>query len=334
MTKEDYKGMWVFAEQQNGVLEETVFELLAKARELKAHNGEEITAVLLGSGVSALAQPLFERGADRVLLAEDGALAQYSARPYEKAVAQLAEKYHPSIILYPATALGRDLAPRVMVALRTGLTADAIDLGYDEDGMFYQTVPGYGGKILAHIVIPERRPQTATVRPKMFTPLEPVNGAAGELITERVDVSGDGGYEVLETVPKADDGGDITKAQVIVAGGRGLKSEEDLALLGELASLLGGQLAASRPPVDNGWICHDRQIGQSGATVKPELIVSVAISGSVQYQIGMQGARCSVAVNQTADAPIYDVCSYGAVADYRKFIPAAIAALKKEKEAQ
>ena len=150
MAKEDYKGIWIFAEQQNGVLNSVTLELLAKAQELKAHNGEDIYAILLGSDVKALAPTLIAHGADKVIVAEDAALASYSARPYQQAMTQLAEKYKPSIILYGATSLGRDFAPRVMVSLKTGLTADAIDLGYDEDDVFYQTTPAYGGSILAH----------------------------------------------------------------------------------------------------------------------------------------------------------------------------------------
>lgn len=176
MAKDDYKGIWIFAEQEHGSLEPTVLELLAKAQELKAHNGESITAVLLGCDVGQLAETLFSYGADEVIVADHPALKEYSARPYEKALTQLVEKYGPSILLYGATPLGRDLAPRIMVSLGTGLTADAIDLGFDEDGVFYQTTPGYGGKILAHIVILEKRPQMATVHPQICAPIEPGPG--------------------------------------------------------------------------------------------------------------------------------------------------------------
>ena len=202
MTKENYKGIWIFAEQQNGVINPVTFELLAKAQELKAHNGEEITAVLLGYGVASLADALIARGADQVIVCEHENLASYSARPYQQALTQLAGKYLPSIILYGATPLGRDLAPRMMVSLKTGLTADAIDLGYDEDGVFYQTTPAYGGKILAHIVILEKRPQMATVRPMMFTPLEADPSRAGKVITESVAVDREDSYEVLSTEKK------------------------------------------------------------------------------------------------------------------------------------
>lgn len=331
MAKSDYKGIWVFAEQQHGKLNGTVLELLAKAQELKEHTGEEISAVLLGKDVAGLADTLFAYGADNVILVEDDALENYSARPYEAALTQVAEKYKPSILLYGATSLGRDLAPRMMVSLNTGLTADAIDLGFDRDDVFYQTTPAYGGSILAHIVILEARPQMATVRPMMFEPIQPRTGFVGNLITETVTVDADPDYEVLETAPKQDTGDSIEGAQVIVAGGRGIKEEADLNSLRELASLLGGKLAASRPLVDNGWLPHDKQIGQSGTTVKPKYIFNIAISGSVQYQVGMQNAGCIISVNHTKGAPIFDISHYGAVADYKSVVPALVEEIRKRK---
>lgn len=331
MAKEDYKGIWIFAEQQNGVLHPAVAELLAKAQELKAHNGEAISAVLLGDGVKPLAAELIAQGADQVIVAENAALRDYSARPYQQALTQLAEKYKPSIILYGATSLGRDLAPRVMVSLKTGLTADAIDLGYDEDDVFYQTTPAYGGSILAHIVILECRPQMATVRPKIFAPLEPDASRTGTVIEEDVEVVREDAYEVLSVEQKTVNGTPIDKADVLVCGGRGIKSEDDLASLRELAGLLGGQIAASRPLVDNGWLSHDEQIGQSGASVKPELIVNIAISGSVQYQVGMQNSKCIVSINHTAGAPIFDISHYGVVGDYKSVVPAIIEEIKRRK---
>lgn len=331
MAKSDYKGIWVFAEQQNGKLNGTVLELLAKSQELKEHTGEEISAVLLGKNVSHLTDTLFAYGADKVILVENDALENYSARPYEAALTQVAEKYKPSIILYGATSLGRDLAPRLMVSLNTGLTADAIDLGFDKDEVFYQTTPAYGGSILAHIVILEARPQMATVRPMMFEPIEPRVGAKGEIITETVTVEADPDYEVLETAPKQDTGDSIEGAQVVVVGGRGIKEESDLAALKELAELLGGKLAASRPLVDNGWLPHEKQIGQSGAAIKPKYIFNIAISGSVQYQVGMQNSGCIISINHTKGAPIFDISHYGAVADYRSVVPALVEEIKRRK---
>ncbi len=329
MAKEDYKGIWVFAEQENGVIEGTVFELLAKAQDLQAHNKEEIVAVLLGNQVDALAPTLIAHGANKVIVVNDPALAEYSARPYTDALTQLAEKYKPSILLYGATPLGRDLAPRLMITLDTGLTADAIDLGYDEDDVFYQTTPAYGGKILAHIVILEKRPQMATVHCKMFAPLAPNPDAKGEIVQETVSVSADPDYQVVEFVPDEDVEVNLATSEVIVAGGRGIKSEDDLKQLQEAATLLGGQVGVSRPLVDNGWMPHSRQIGQSGVTVTPKLMLNMAVSGSVQYTLGMSKANCIVVVNTSEDAPIFDYAHYGIVGDYRKFLPAFIEELKK-----
>lgn len=332
MTKENYSGIWVFAEQQNGILNSATLELLAKAQELKAHNGEQVSAVLLGFGVSALAPDLIARGADRVIIAEHENLEQYCARPYQQALTQLVEKYLPSIILYSATSLGRDLAPRMMVSLKTGLTADAIDLGFDEDGVFYQTTPAYGGKILAHIVILEKRPQMATVRPKLFNPLPADPTRTGEIIKEDVVVDREDAYKVMAVTEKQLSSVAIDQADLLVSGGRGIKSEADFSILGELAQLLNGQLAASRPPVDVGWLPHEKQIGQSGTTVKPAHIINVGISGSVQYQVGMQNSGCVISINHNPGAPIFDISQYGVNGDYRTVIPAIISEIKKRKK--
>ena len=333
MGKEAYKDIWVFAEQEDGVLSGTTFELLAKAHDLKAKLGgtDAVVAVLLGSGVAGLAPTLFAYGAEKVIVAENDALAQYSARPYEKALVQLCEKLKPSIFLFAASVLGRDVAPRVMCTLRTGLTADAIDLDVDEEGTFVQTTPNFGGNILSHIAIPEKRPQMVTVHPRVFEPFEPKEGATGELITETVDVEPDSDYVVVESTKKVYDGKPIDECDVLVAGGRGIKSEEDLAELRKLAGLIGGELACSRPLCDCGWMPHEEQIGQSGTTVKPKFILNVAISGSVQYLAGMQNAGCIMSINHTASAPIYDVSHYGAVIDYRKLIPAVIDEIERRK---
>ena len=333
MTKEECKGIWVFAEQENGVLSGTDFELLAKAHDLKEKLGgtDTVTAVLLGDNVAGLVDTLYAYGAEQVILAENANLKDYSARPYEKVLVELANKYKPSIFLFAASPIGRDVAPRVMCDLRTGLTADAIDLDVDEDGVFVQTTPNFGGNILSHIVILEKRPQMVTVHPKVFEPFEPKTGAAGELITENVEVEADSEYIVLETSMKKFEGKPIDECDVLVAGGRGIKSEEDLAQLRELAQLLGGEVACSRPLNDNGWMPHEDQIGQSGTTVKPKFILNVAISGSVQYLAGMQNAGCIMSINHTASAPIYDVSHYGAVIDYRKLIPAVIDEIERRK---
>ncbi len=333
MVKEDYKGIWVFAEQENGVLSPTTYELLAKSHDLKTKLGgtDTVVAVLLGDSVAHMADSLFAYGAEKVIVAENKSLAQYSARPYQKVLTELCQKHKPSIVLMPASAIGRDMAPRVMCDLRTGLTAGAIELDVDEDGVFVQTTPNFGGNILSHIVILEKRPQMVTVHPKVFVPNEPVEGASGEIITENIEVEADKDYVVLDTTMKIYDGKPIDECNVLIAGGRGIKSEEDLAQLRELAKLLGGEVACARPLCDNGWMAHEEQIGQSGTTVKPGFILNVGISGSVQYLAGMQNADCIMSINHTASAPIYDVSHYGAVIDYRKLIPEIIAEIKRRK---
>lgn len=333
MSKEDYTGIWVYAEQEKGILSKTVFELLAKSADLKKKLGgrDEITAVVLGKSVSGLCGELFSYGAEKVIVAENDNLAEYSPRPYAKVLTALAEKYKPSIFLLPASAQGRDVAPRVMCNLRTGLTADAIDLDVDGEGVFVQTTPNFGGNILSHICIKERRPQMVTVHPKVFSPNEPVPGAAGKVITEKVEVEADDCYTVTDVTPRVFEGKPISDCDVLVAGGRGIKDEGDLKMLSELAQLLGGELACARPLADCGWLPHEKQIGQSGTTVKPRFILNTAISGSVQYQAGMHDANCIMSINHTAGAPIWDVSHYGAVADYTKLVPALIAEIKRRK---
>ncbi len=328
-------GIWVYVEQENGIVSTSAYELLTKSEELKDKLGgkDTITAVLLGAHgqVADKIDTLYAYGAQQVILVENQNLAQYSPRPYAKVLTQLCEKYQPSIFLFAATALGRDVAPRVMCELRTGMTADTIDLDVDEDGTFVQTKPSYGGNILVHIAIPERRPQMVTVRPKVFQAKKPVEGAKGTLITEDIEVEPDPSYEILGSTPKEQTSRPIDACDVLVSGGRGIKEKEDLDQLQELAELLGGELACSRPLVDEEWLPHEKQIGQSGTTVKPKFILNVAISGSVQYQAGMDQSDVIMSINHTAGAPIYDVSHYGAVADYRQLIPALIAEIKRRK---
>ena len=322
MDMKQYNGIWVFAEQENAKMNPVTWELLAKARALGAECGESVTAVLLGEGVAQLSTELFARGADEVIIAEHTALAKYSARPYQQALTQLARKYNPSIILYGATPLGRDLAPRMMVSLNTGLTADAIDLSFDDDGVFCQTTPAYGGKLLAHIAIPESRTQMVTVRPNTFEPFGPDYSRRGSALIECVEIAEDNGFEVLETRPKHSSGVQLDRAKVIVAGGRGVKTERDLELLHSLADTLGGQIACSRPLAESGLLSHDYQLGQSGATVKPELIINAAISGAIQYRVGMQGAKRIASINLNPSAAIFSISQYGMAADFRSLIPA------------
>ena len=334
MTHAHCRGIWVFAEQTEGTLCPTSLELLAKAQELKAVSGtgEPVTAVLLGNAVEPLAQTLIAHGADTVLLADDPRLAQYKPRTYKNVLAELARKHTPSIFLLPSTALGRDLAPRVMCALQTGLTADAIALSYDEDGVFVHTTPAYGGSILVNIAIPEARPQMVTVRPMVFDPLPPDPARTGEVLRETVCTEDDEDYVILSTEEKNTECTALTEAKVVISGGRGIKSEADLERLRQLAELLGGQLGCSRPLCDNGWMPHDTQIGQSGVTVKPDFILNVGVSGAGQYVSGMDQAGCVMSINHTAGAPIFAVSHYGVEADYRTVLPALLTEIRRRKD--
>lgn len=333
MNKTEYKDIWVFAENENGVISRTPLELLAKARDLKAKlgNTDTVTAVLLGSDVCSLSKQLFEYGAERVIVVDDGKLAEYKHRVYTDALVKLAEKYKPSIFLFPASNVGRELAPRVMCALGTGLTADAIDLDVDEDGTFVQTTPNFGGNILSHIAIPELRPQMCTVHPKVFEPIEPVADACGEIITENIEIISDNDFVVLGTEEKVVKGIPVDKASVVVSGGFGIKEESDMTMLRELASLIGGELGCSRPLQEKGWLGHESQIGQSGTTISPKFILNIGISGSVQYVSGMEKSKLVMSINTDRNAPIFDLSNYGAVADYREILPLVIDEIKKRK---
>lgn len=331
MTKNESNGIWVFAEQKNGKPESTTAELLAKAQELKEVLKEDVTAVIVGSGVTGSADELIAYGADKVLVMDHPNLAHYSARPYQKVLADAAEKYKPSIFIFPASAQGRDVAPRVMCQLGTGLTADAVDLGFDDEGAFVQTTPAFGGSLFAHISIPELRPQMVTVRAHVFDALPADTSRKGEVIVEDVEVDSDTDYEVLEVTPRVFEGKSINEAEVLIAGGRGIKAKEDIEMLRELADLLGGEIACSRPLFEQGWLDYNLQIGQSGTTVKPRFILNVGISGAAQYVIGMQKAGTIASINTFARAEIFSLSQYGAVCDYRTLLPAIIAEIKARK---
>ncbi len=326
-----YKGIWIFAEQKEGVLIETSLELLAKAVELKRIGGEEITALLLGEAVAGLEDVLISYGADQVIIVEHPVLKTYKTIPYADAAVKVINKYKPSVFLLGATAIGRDLAPRIMARLGTGLTADCLDLSMEKEGTLIQTKPSYGGNIMCSITIPMHRPQMSTVRPKVFSPMIEETHRKGNIIHESIDLAEDNRTQVMSVIPKASSGQSIDKAEVIVAGGRGIKDKTEMALLEELAELIGGRVGVSRPLVDEGWMNHEEQIGQSGNTVKPKFILNVGISGAVQYIVGMQKAECILTINKNPAADIFDISGFGAVADYTELLPAIIAEIKNRK---
>jgi caffeyl-CoA reductase-Etf complex subunit CarE len=330
-----YKGVWVFAEQRNGKLMSTAFELLGEGRKLADKLGVELSAVLLGSNVAGLADELIHHGADRVILADHPELKLYTTDGYTKVITELVNSKKPEIILIGATNIGRDLGPRIAARLDTGLTADCTKLEIDdEQRILLQTRPAFGGNIMATIITPKHRPQMSTVRPGVMQKLIPDSSRKG--VVEKVQVKlekKDIRTIVKEVVKSAKQSVNLIDADIIVSGGRGLGGPDGFKLVEELAKELGGVVGSSRAAVDSGWISHDHQVGQTGKTVRPKIYVACGISGAIQHLAGMQSSDCIIAVNKNPDAPIFDVADYGIVGDLYKVIPMMVEEVKKVKEA-
>lgn len=323
--------IWVFAEQTDGRIAEVVFELLGKAQELKMQRGDDcrVAAVLLSGKDCAIdTKALSAAGADVVYWVEHDSLAAYDADAYVDAVAQLARKHSPEVILAGATSVGRAFFAKVAVRLRTGLTADCTALEI-KDGLLHQTRPAFGGNIMATIMTPDNRPQMSTVRPKVF-----------KRKGERVKGEGDGEVirEILELIAprtriigvnRDPEAVDIASAEVLVAGGRGLKNALNFVRLHELAGLLDGEVACSRAAVDAGWMPPSRQVGQTGKAVAPKLYLCFGISGAIQHLEGIRGADKVIAVNNDPNAPIFGVANLGIVGDAMEVIEALIKELSK-----
>ena len=337
--------VWVFAEQEEGKLSEIPFELLGKARELAAKLGVKVGAVLMGAGVEPLAKDLVAGGADVVHLIDDAKLGQFRNKAYRHALVELIKECEPQIVIFGATHMGRDLAPAVASALRCGLTADCTDLqiGDYEDkktketftNVLHQIRPALGGNIIATIVNARNWPQMATVREGVMKPLDAA--ARESRKAQKVEVVKHSSHldgveipvEVVEIVRKASSV-NLKGARVIVAGGAGVGSKENFALLHELASVLGGAVGGSRAAVDLGYCEHERQIGQTGVTVRPALFISCGISGAVQHLAGMQDSAKIIAINTDRDAPIFKVAHYGIVGDLNVVIPKLIKAIRNK----
>jgi len=328
-----YKGVWVFAEQRNGKMMTTAFELLGEGRKLADKLGVELSALLLGSNVANLADELIHHGADRVILADHPELKLYTTDGYTKVITDLVNSKMPEIVLIGATNIGRDLGPRVAARLDTGLTADCTKLDIDEEQrILLQTRPAFGGNIMATIITPKHRPQMSTVRPGVMKKLAPDAARTG--IVEKVEVQLDKKdirTLVKEIVKSTKQAVNLIEAEFIVSGGRGLGSPEGFKLIEELANALGGVVGSSRAAVDSGWISQDHQVGQTGKTVRPKIYVACGISGAIQHLAGMQSSDCIIAINKNPDAPIFDVADYGIVGDLYKVIPMMIDEIKRIK---
>lgn len=327
------KEIWVVCEMTNGNLAPVSLQLLGKARNLADNDNRRVVAVLIGEQVKPFAQELVHRGADLVFVAEDKELAVYRTLPYARVLVQLIKEKKPDIVLLGATSQGRDLAPRVAARLQTGLTADCLDLSINEEKLLVQTKPSYGDNVMVDIVIPEARPQMATVRPNVFPLPEKNKERTGEVVPVPVALAPDDLSTVVkEIIPREKEVSMLEEAEVIVCGGRGMGSKENFALLYQLADALGGSVAATRPPVDEGWIDASYQIGQSGKTVAPKLFIACGVSGAVQFTVGMEKSKIIVAIDKDASAPIFNLATYGIVGDVRQIIPALLQEIQMAKK--
>ncbi len=327
-------AIWVLVEQKEGHLRKVVLELLSAGRKLKEKSGAEVCAVVLGEPLDALVPTLALYGAQKIYHIKDAALNQYSSEGYAKAVADLAAKENPQILLMGATAQGKDLAPRIAAKLKVGLASDCTALSLDDQGKLTVTRPMYAAKIIAQVAYPASGLQMATVRPNVLGVMEPDPANKAQVV--EVAAEGAGGAiraKVKEVVKDVGATVDLSEAEIIISGGRGMKGSENFGILEELAKVLGGVVGASRAAVDSGWRPHSTQVGQTGKTVSPKLYIACGISGAIQHLAGMSSSKCIVAINRDPEAPIFKIADYGIVGDLFQVIPAMTQEFKKLLEA-
>ena len=354
------KDLFVIAEQRDGHIQKVSLELLGEATKLAGELGEQVVGVLLGSDIKDKAQELIEHGAQKVIVIDDPMLKEYVTEPYTKALTAMIKEYDPNIVLFGATSIGRDIAPRVAARVHTGLTADCTRLDIDmneyfdylhvasnadtkaieaklgmDDKTLKMTRPAFGGNVMATIRCADYRPQMATVRPGVMKKLDVIEGATGEVEEFKVEFTPeDMNVTIREVVKATHKAVDITEAKVLVSGGRGIGSPEFFGTLQEVADLIeGAEISSSRANVDAGWIARDRQVGQTGKTVRPELYIANGISGAIQHLAGMENSECIIAINKNDTAAIFEVSDLGIVGDVKVIIPKLIDALKAYHEA-
>ena len=343
MNLEEYKGVYVFAQQVDNEISSIAFELLGIAKDLAKDLSTDVTAVLIGSDVKGLADQLAEYGADKVIVVDDPELKDYRTEPYAHALSSVINQYKPEIMLVGATAIGRDLGPRVSARVATGLTADCTVLeigdfplqavpGQEQlHNQLLMTRPAFGGNTIATIACPYNRPQMATVRAGVMQKIAPIKGAKAVVEEFNPGFTPDNKYvEILDIVKSVAETVDIMDAKILVSGGRGVGSPENFKILEDLAEVLGGTVSCSRAVVDSGWKPKDLQVGQTGKTVRPNVYFAIGISGAIQHVAGMEESDIIVAINKDADAPIFDVADYGVVGDLNKIVPKLTEALKAE----
>ena len=329
-----YRNVWVFIEYERGVIHPVSLELLGEGRKLANALGVELAAVLLGGSrdhLTAAAQHCFEHGADVAYVTSHEVLEDYRNEPYTKAMTELVNEYKPEILLLGATVLGRDLAGAVATTLLTGLTADCTALAIDEERSLAATRPTFGGSLLCTILTLNFRPQMATVRPRVMRMPERERGRTGRIVDHKVEL-----YEetiitkVLSYVADtATEKSRLAYADIVVAGGLGLKTADNFGLVVELARVLGAEYGGTRPLAQKGWIPAERQIGQTGKTIRPKLYIAAGISGAIQHRVGVEGADCIVALNTDPNAPIFEFAHVGIVADAVELLPALTETFRK-----
>ena len=328
-----YRGVWVFIEQTEGEAARVSWELLGKGRELAAKLGVELSAVVMGDQVEHLCHEAFTYGADNAYLMDQQVLQHYRTYPYLDALCHLIDKFKPEIVLMGATGMGRDLAGAVATRVKTGLTADCTGLDIDAKRNLMQTRPAFGGNIMATIMCDRFRPQMATVRSHVMPMPAQTVGRSGNIVPVSLPISeADVFTKVLQVIRDSKAGQvDIAGAEFIVSGGRGMMAKENFSILQELADELGGVVGASRSAVDAGWMPGDRQVGQTGKTVRPKIYIACGISGAIQHLVGMQDSDLIIAINRDKEAPIFEVASYGIVGDLFEIVPAITGLLREMK---
>lgn len=331
MDKSQYKDVYVFVEQREGVIQPVAFELLGKARELADRLNQKVVAILAGYEITPKAADLIAYGADTVLCIDAPELVYYITEPYAQAVTKVVEEYKPAILLLGATTIGRDLGPRLSARLETGLTADCTGLDISEEGDLMMTRPAFGGNLMATILCKEHRPQMSTVRPGVMRMGKKDDARTGNV--ENVKVTFDRSkfkVRILETVKEQKNLIDITEAKVLVSGGRGVGNTEGFKLLEKLAGVIGAEVSSSRAMVDAGVMPHNRQVGQTGKTVRPDVYFALGISGAIQHLAGMEESDFIIAINKDKYAPIFNVADLGIVGDVSKIVPLLTEKLRRQ----
>lgn len=332
MNINDYKGVWIFAEQREGKILDVSLELLGEGRKIADKLKVKLTAVLLGEKLDSMSKELAKHGADSVLVVEDEFLNVYTTQVYTRVIAELINKRKPEIVLIGATTIGRDLAPRLAARVKTGLTADCTSLDIDEENLnLLMTRPAFGGNIMATIVCTKHRPQMSTVRSGVMAKAKFNPSKVGEIEKISFELEKqDSNTKIIDIIKKVKQQVSLEAAEFIVSGGRGLGNKEGFELLKKLADTLGGEVGSSRGCVDAGWIDQNHQVGQTGKTVRPKIYIACGISGAIQHLAGMSSSDCIIAINKDKDAPIFNVANYGIVGDLYEVVPNLIKLLEKE----